>query len=70
MIRFILNIYIVILFLHIILIYVPGGHRWHGIRRMADWTCSPVRKMLPQGLPFDFSPFIVIVGIKLIQFLW
>ena len=70
MIRFLLDLYIVILFVHVILTYVPGGHRWYGIRRMADWTCSPIRRMLPSGLPIDFSPFVVMVGIKLIQILW
>ena len=70
MLRFLLDIYIVILFVHIVLSYLPGCERWHVIRRMADWTCGPVRKRLPRGLPIDFSPFIVIAGIILVQFLW
>ena len=70
MIRFLLDVYIILLFVHVVLTHLPGGHPWYALRRVADWTCSPVRKRLPSGLPFDFSPFIVIVGIKLIQFLW
>ena len=73
MIRTLLNIYIFVLIADAILSYFPQFRHQQvvlGIRQAADFTCRPVRRLLPPDLPFDFSPLIVILGIKLIEVLW
>lgn len=73
MIRTILDIYILVLIVDVILSYFPQWRHQQvvmGIRQAADFTCRPVRRLLPPDLPFDFSPLIVILGIKLIEVLW
>jgi YggT family protein len=41
-----------------------------GIRKAADFTEKPVRDLLPQDLPFDFSPLIVILLLNFLMALW
>ena len=73
MIRALLDFYILILIVDAILSYVPSMRRqiWaQKIKKVADFTCAPIRRYLPPDLPFDVSPLVVIVLIKLIQALW
>lgn len=77
MIRAILNVYILILVVDVILSYLPQFKNHPAamnIRKVADFTCKPIRKLLkqafPQDFPFDFSPFVVILLIKIFESLW
>ena len=73
MIRALIDLYIFILILNVILSYIPQA-RGHEvaikIKRIADYSCSPIRKMLPQDSAFDFSTVLVIFGLNLLKFLW
>jgi YggT family protein len=73
MIRLLIDIYIFILIADIILSYLPQ-YRHHpfcrNIRLVANKSCEPIRKILPEDLPFDFSPMIVILLLNLIKGLW
>lgn len=73
MIRVLINVYIVFLIFDAILSYFPNYYRtdWgKKIKMTADFTCKHVRKHLPPDLPFDISPVIVILSLKLIELLW
>lgn len=73
MIRTLLDIYIIVLIADAVLSFFPQVRHQQvvvGIRQAADFTCRPVRRLLPPDLPFDFSPLIVILAIKLIEVLW
>ena len=73
MIRTLLDIYIFVLIADAVLSFFPQVRHHQvvlGVKQAADFTCRPVRRLLPQDLPFDFSPLIVILGIKLIEVLW
>lgn len=73
MIRILLNLYILVIVVDIILSYLPQfkHKQWAiSIRKAADFTCQPIRRILPPDLPVDVSGFIVIVGIRLIIGLW
>ncbi|MBK23343.1 MAG: hypothetical protein CME70_04995 [Halobacteriovorax sp.] len=77
MIRSILNIYILVLVADVILSYLPQFRNYPAvlyIKKASDFTCKPIRKLLrqlvPQDFPFDFSPFLVILSIKILEALW
>lgn len=73
MIRALINIYIIILIADVILSYLPNFRHqpWaRTIKKLADYTCAPIRKIMPPELPFDFSPMIVIFLLKLIEAIW
>lgn len=73
MIRLLLNLYIYLLIIDAILSFFPHLRRHvvvANIRRAADFTCAPVRKILPRDLPVDFSPVVVILAIYLLMALW
>ena len=40
------------------------------INQLAGYTVNPIRKLLPNDLPLDLSPIIVIIIIQLIPSLW
>lgn len=73
MIRAILNLYIFVIIIDAILSYFPQfrHHEWaRQIRKLANFTLDPVRKLLPRDLPLDFSPLVVIIVIQMIMALW
>ncbi|HLE09753.1 MAG: hypothetical protein A2504_14645 [Bdellovibrionales bacterium RIFOXYD12_FULL_39_22] len=73
MIRVILNIYIALLIVDAVLSYMPELRKANWavkVKQAADVTLNPVRKILPQDLPLDISPFIVVLAIELIMALW
>lgn len=77
MIRLIIKFYIVLLLIDAILSFFPEANRFswrHKLKKICDYTCAPVRKLLPQGLPIDFSPMIVIASlylfIEIFSMLW
>jgi YggT family protein len=72
-IRTLLQLYIYILIADAIFSYFPDlqRHNWRRqVKKIADFSCDPIRKNLPQHLPIDFSPIIVIFTIELLFFLW
>jgi YggT family protein len=73
MIRALIQLYIFVLIIDVFLSFLPQlrGQSWaKAIRKAADLTCAPIRKVMPPDLPFDFSPLIVIMAFQLIRFLW
>ena len=73
MIRFLIDIYIFILIADVVLSYLPQfrSQQWAVyIRKAGDFTCKPIRQILPPDLPFDPSPMIVIFALKIIEALW
>ena len=73
MIRFILHLYVFVIILDSVLSYMPQyqNEPWAKfVKQLADYTLKPIRKILPQDLPFDFSPLIVIIILQLIPGLW
>ncbi len=73
MIRFLLNLYTILLVIDVVLSYLPQFRHLPAviyIRKAADFTCRPIRRLLPPDLPFDFSPLIVMFGIQLVKALW
>lgn len=73
MIRFIIKIYIFVLIADMVLSYFPQLRHnvvVQYIRKAADFTEAPVRKLLPNDLPFDFSPLVVILLLNLFMALW
>lgn len=73
MIRFLLHMYILLLIVDVVLSFFPQVRAHQAtvmIRKAADFSCRPIRRLLPADLPFDFSPLVVIIGIQLIIALW
>ena len=73
MIRFIINIYIYVLIFDAVFSFFPELRKYswaQSIKKVAEFTCKPVRRYLPAGLGFDMSHLAVIVGLKLLTFLW
>jgi YggT family protein len=73
MIRLLLKLYIFIIIADTILSYLPQlrYQKWaQWIRKAANYTLAPVRKVLPPDLPIDPSPLVVIVLITIFMALW
>jgi YggT family protein len=73
MIRFAIWIYVIILITDTVLSYVPQSKNWpwtSKIKKLADFSCQPVRKYLPPNQPVDFSPLVVIVFLQLLILFW
>ena len=73
MIRFILNIYSFIIIADVVLSYMPQyrGEAWAKmVRRLAGYTLNPIRRFMPEDLPVDISPMIVLIIIQLLPSLW
>jgi len=64
MIRALINLYMMLIFVDVILSYLPQYRDkvWCvKIKQAADITCKPVRKLLPSNQSFDLSPIVVFV---------
>lgn len=73
LIEFLINIYILLVILDAIFSYFPNlqSHDWiRNLRKVANYSCDPIRKILPRNLPYDFSPLVVIVILKLVIILF
>ncbi|MFZ4712412.1 MAG: YggT family protein [Bacteriovoracaceae bacterium] len=71
--RYLIQLYLWLIIADSILTYFPQFRRqsWaQKIKQAADFTLSPVRKILPQDLPFDFSPIIVLMGLNLLMLIF
>ena len=40
---------------------------WRGINALLDPILRPIRKLLPDTSPMDFSPLVLIVGLQLVE---
>jgi YggT family protein len=40
------------------------------IRKLSDYSCLPVRKVLPKDLTLDLSRLIVVISLKILVELW
>ena len=69
MIRTLIDIYILILIIDVILSYLPQykGHPFVvKVKQLSDYSCAPVRRLLPPNeIPFDISPMVVIIFLKI-----
>lgn len=68
MIRFIIQLYIFAIIIHVIISYLPEfRHKsWAlQLKRAVDYTAGPIRRAMPPDMPFDFSPVIVILLLEL-----
>jgi len=66
--RLVIDIYILLLIVDTIMSYLPQYRRqaWAlNVKKGADFTLKPVRKFMPADIPFDFSPIVVIILLKL-----
>jgi len=73
LIRALIDLYILLLIIDAILSYLPQfkNQIWaKKIRQVANYTCAPIRRYLPADIPFDASPLIVILLLKLVEFFW
>lgn len=73
MIRALLNLYILLLVVDTILSYMPSINKniWAlRIKKYANFSLEPVKKYLPPSMPFDISPLVVILLIKILESLW
>jgi YggT family protein len=71
--RYLIEFYILIIIVDSLLSYAPEFRQqtWaKKIKQAADLTLRPIRKSLPQDLPFDFSPLIVIMGLNLLMLIF
>lgn len=72
MIDFVLQIFIYVVIADIILSYVPDvrGQKWaQTLHKIADAPQKPIREMLPQGMPIDPTPMIVIILCQILMYL-
>jgi YggT family protein len=70
MIHALLQIFIYILIFDVIMSYFPDMRRqqWAQVlHKIADAPQKPIREMLPQGLPLDPTPMILIIGIQILM---
>lgn len=73
MIRFLIDVYILLIIIDAILSYIPQLRQFPivgYIRMIAEYPQRPIRKYMPQGLPLDPSPLVVILVLKLFVALW
>ncbi len=73
MVRIVLNLYLLLLIIDSIISYIPSIKKqlWAmRIKKIADYSLNPIRKFLPPDLPFDISPIIVILLIKILEAIW
>jgi YggT family protein len=70
MIHALLQIFIYILIFDVIMSYFPDMRRqqWAQVlHKIADAPQKPIREMLPQGLPLDPTPMILIIVIQILM---
>ena len=73
MIRFLIDIYILLIIVDTIISYIPNLKSHPiilNIRMVTEFTQRPIRKYMPQGLPLDPSPLVVIILLKMLVALW
>lgn len=72
MIHAILQIFIYILIIDVLMSYFPQmrRHKWAEIiHKIADAPQKPIREMLPQNMPLDPTPMILIILIQMLMYI-
>lgn len=72
LIHYLLQIFIYILIIDVILSYFPEvrSQEWaRKLHKIADIPQKPIREMLPQNLPLDPTPMILIILIQILMYL-
>ncbi|MCM2350373.1 MAG: YggT family protein [Bacteriovoracaceae bacterium] len=72
LIHYLLQIFIYILIIDVILSYFPEvrSQEWaRKLHQIADIPQKPIREMLPQNLPLDPTPMILIILIQILMYL-
>ena len=73
MIRGLITLYIILTIAEAFLSYVPQikSQQWYKtLKQITDVAQKPIRKILPQDIPVDLSPLIVIFLLNLLKILW
>lgn len=73
MIGWLLQIFIYIVIIDVILSWIPEVRRqeWAQVlHKIADAPQRPIREMLPQGMPLDPTPMIVIIICQMLMYLF
>jgi uncharacterized protein YggT (Ycf19 family) len=73
MIRFLIYLYMLVLIADTLVSYFPQWRtqRWAlQLKKLADYSLNPVRRILPPGLPLDASPLVVILLLQLLIILF
>ncbi|MBL6988709.1 MAG: YggT family protein [Bacteriovoracaceae bacterium] len=73
MIRFLINLYILLIIVDTFLSYLPQfRHKIWAIKinKACDYSLAPIRRALPHKIPFDISPLVLIAILMLVQVLW
>jgi YggT family protein len=68
----ILRLYVLVIIADVILSYIPEvrQQKWaQVIRKLADFSQKPIREALPQNMPLDPAPMIVIFIINILIYL-
>lgn len=71
MITTILQLFIYLIIFDIVLSYIPQvkAQSWaQKLHKIADAPQAPIRDMLPQGMPIDPSPMILIILIQILMY--
>jgi len=71
--RLIIEGYLIVILGDVVLSYFPQFNQteWRlQIKKLADVTCRPVRSFLPQDLPFDLSPLVVMILLQMVSSLF
>jgi YggT family protein len=72
LIQLLLQLYIYIIIADVIMSYVPNARRqkWGEVlHKIADAPQKPIREALPQNMPLDPTPMIIIVLIQMLMYL-
>jgi YggT family protein len=72
MIHQLLQLFIYILIADIIMSYFPQvrHQKWaQTLHKIADAPQKPIREMLPEGLPLDPTPMILIIVIQMLMYI-
>lgn len=72
MIHSILQLFIYILIIDVLMSYFPQmrRHKWAEIlHKIADAPQKPIREMLPQNMPLDPTPMILIILIQMLMYI-
>jgi uncharacterized protein YggT (Ycf19 family) len=73
MIRLIIKLYSILILIDGILSFFPETNKIpyrQKLKRLCDFACDPIRKKIPQTLPFDVAPLIVIFLLYLFVAAW
>lgn len=73
MIRLLIDIYILMIIADAVTSYFPKVRHnvWVlRLKKIVDFSCGPIRRYMPNDLPIDPSPLIVIILLQLVKALW